>query len=443
MKNIKIKFDITHQAWDHNVRLTSEGSENRKFCEYRIADWDINRMQDKEGISVYNLVSVERNIQEIISDLDRQYLEPAEDDVPQFVKENIIDDIREMATLLAKRSVQEKKSEIKKRQRQEEIERNKREQEETQRLQEEERRRKTNKVDIFAPEPKEEKRQFSMSKELENSLNEKLENEKAQSQYKPKEKISHPSLYKMLSLARIGQNILMVGPTGSGKTYLSSEIANMLGRDFSSVSCCAGMSESWLSGWLLPIKENGTFDYVPSGFVEMYENGGVFLFDEMDAGDENTLIFINAALAGDCFHLPQRFHNRKVKRHKNFVALAAANTFGNGENDIYSGRNQLDGATLDRFRAGVIEVDYSEELERKKVHPEILRWGWFVRHCIKVGSINKAMSTRVMIDFTKQKEECGFSIVDFNKSYFADWTNEEIRQVQNTTGSLDIVGRMV
>ena len=392
------------------------------------------------------LVSVHENIQEIISDLDRQYLEPAVDDVPQFIKENIIDDIREMAMLLAKRNIQEKKSAIKKKQREEAIERNRREQEETQRLQEEEKRRNrlVNRTKVLSTGHEQvipivdkaikDVRSFGVAVSTA---------EKEKDKYKPKEKTSHPALYKMLSLARIGQNILMVGPTGSGKTYLSSEIADMLGRDFSSVSCCAGMSESWLSGWLLPIKENGTFDYVPSGFVEMYEKGGVFLFDEMDAGDENTLIFINAALAGDCFHLPQRFHSRKVKRHKDFVALAAANTFGNGENDIYSGRNQLDGATLDRFRAGVIEVDYSEELERKKIHPEILQWGWFIRNCIKVGSINKAMSTRVMMDFTKQKEECGFSIMDFNKSYFADWTNEEIRQVQNTTGSLGIVGRMV
>ena len=53
MKNVKIKFDITHQAWDHNVRLTNWGSTNPQSRDYRIADLDLDKMQDKEGVSLY------------------------------------------------------------------------------------------------------------------------------------------------------------------------------------------------------------------------------------------------------------------------------------------------------------------------------------------------------------------------------------------------------
>ena len=117
---------------------------------------------------------------------------------------------------------------------------------------------------------------------------------------------------KMVKLATLRQNIMMVGPSGSGKTFLAGKLAKALKLPFGSQSCSAGMSESQLAGWLLPVGETAQFTYVPSTFVNMYENGGVFLFDEMDAADENTLIFINAALANGSFHIPQRFNNSEV-----------------------------------------------------------------------------------------------------------------------------------
>ena len=62
--------------------------------------------------------------------------------------------------------------------------------------------------------------------------------------------------------------------------------------------------------------------------------------NEVDAADENTLIFINAALAGDYFYLPQRSKQPRVERHPDFLALAAANTYGHGDSLTYSGRNR-------------------------------------------------------------------------------------------------------
>ena len=89
----------------------------------------------------------------------------------------------------------------------------------------------------------------------------------------------------LIGLALVRQNILMVGPSGSGKTFLGGKIAKALDLPFAAQSCSAGMSESQLTGWLLPVKDGGTFEYVPSPFVDLYENGGVYLLDEIDASD--------------------------------------------------------------------------------------------------------------------------------------------------------------
>ena len=230
---------------------------------------------------------------------------------------------------------------------------------------------------------------------------------------------------RIFELGTIGQNILLVGPSGSGKTFLSKKLSEKLGRSFAAQSCSAGMSESQLAGWLLPVKDAGTFAYVPSAFVRLYEEGGVFLLDEIDAADENTLIFINAALANGEFYLPQRFDNPQVKRHPDFVAIAAANTFGLGEDNVYTGRTQLDGATLDRFRAGVIFVDYDPKVEEALSDSKVLSWGRKVRRVIELHKLDRILSTRVLVDFTKQKRELGYTITEMEASYFADWSEDE------------------
>jgi cobaltochelatase CobS len=236
-----------------------------------------------------------------------------------------------------------------------------------------------------------------------------------------------PEFQDILLDAQCGLNILLVGPAGSGKTHLAHQVAEALGKSFASVSCTAGMSESVLSGWLLP-QDGGAFDYVESDFVRLYENGGVFLFDEVDAADPNTLLFINQALANGSFYLPQRKGRSLVKRHADFVCIAAANTFGNGANGTYSGRERLDEAFLDRFRAGRHFVDYDTKFERQSVDPSLLAWGWAVRKKINDLRMQRVMSTRFLLDATKLIK-AGATFERVKNKFFLDWKAEDRTKV--------------
>lgn len=233
---------------------------------------------------------------------------------------------------------------------------------------------------------------------------------------------------QVLTSASVGLNCLLIGPAGCGKTHLAHQVAEALGRQFASVSCTAGMSESILTGWMLP-GEGGAFEYVPSDFVRMYEGGGVFLFDEIDAADPNTLLFVNQALANGSFYLPQRKGATKVKRHADFVCLAAANTFGTGANMVYAGREKLDESTLDRFRAGSIVLDYDREFEKSAVDKSLLQWGWSVRDKIQSARLSRVMSTRFLLDGTKLMA-AGRSLEQVKETYFIGWKPEERRKVE-------------
>jgi cobaltochelatase CobS len=175
------------------------------------------------------------------------------------------------------------------------------------------------------------------------------------------EERTNPVFERVLGLVSQGENVLIVGPAGCGKTHLCEQVAKALGRKFGMLSGSAGASESQIMGWLLP-SDGGRFAYQPSEFIELYEGGNsLFLFDEYDAFDGNMLLCANSALANGHITVPQRIGNQRVNRGKDVAIIATANTFGTGADPIYSGRNQLDGATLDRFI--IVEMTYDAALE--------------------------------------------------------------------------------
>lgn len=167
---------------------------------------------------------------------------------------------------------------------------------------------------------------------------------------------THRDFERVCRMVGVGVHPMLVGPAGTGKSTLAHQVANALQRPFGAISLHPQMAASQLFGF---IDASGTYRGTP--FRECYEQGGVFLFDEIDNGHPGVLAGINQALAnGEC-----AFADGMVKRHDDFVAIAAANTFGTGPNAQYVGRNQLDAATLDRFAR--VELLIDEKLETSLV----------------------------------------------------------------------------
>lgn len=178
---------------------------------------------------------------------------------------------------------------------------------------------------------------------------------------------------------------MLVGPAGSGKTTLAAQVAELMKLNFYMESRVT--SEYKLIGFL-----DATGKVVRTQFREAYEKGGLFLFDEMDASDADALTAFNAALSNGMCAFPDKL----VKRHENFHAIAACNTFGRGADRQYVGRNQLDAATLDRFV--VLEVDYDEQLEIEICgNAEWARRVQKVRHAIIVEKVRHIVSPRASI----------------------------------------------
>jgi len=236
---------------------------------------------------------------------------------------------------------------------------------------------------------------------------------------------------KMVALAQARRHIYLVGPAGCGKTYLAGKLAEVLALDFASISCSLGMSESQLAGWLVPTGKGGQFEYRRSPFVKAYEEGGVFLMDEIDSADPNTLTFMNSALANKQFSIPNR-PNEVAVRHPDFVFIACANTFGNGADRMYVGRNQLDTATLDRFRIGTIEMDYDDGVEKSLVREDILTWGRKVRSTVNRAGLRRVVSTRFLQDLSimaGSAPDYYGKPKDWVATLTSGWSEDEVRNI--------------
>jgi len=193
--------------------------------------------------------------------------------------------------------------------------------------------------------------------------------------------LAHKQLDQLTKTIAAGLPTLMVGLPGTGKTYGAKQAAERLDIDFHSISVGTQTTKTDILGF---VDANG--NYKGTGFREAFENGGLFLMDEIDAGNPNVLIIINSAISnGFC-----EFPDGMVEGHDDFRFVATANTYGKGANKDFIGRNKLDGATLDRFVAIDWEIDedleevltdndaWLEKIRALREHSRETTWDFFV-----------------------------------------------------------------
>jgi MoxR-like ATPase len=245
---------------------------------------------------------------------------------------------------------------------------------------------------------------------------------------------THKMFEKVLRLVALNLPVFLVGPAGTGKTTLAEQVAKALGKRWSFNSMSAGVSESHIIGRTLP-DSTGNWTYKPSPFVVTYRDGGVHLFDEVDAADANLMVLINAPLANG--HLSIPFEDMIIKRHPDTTIILAANTFGTGANRQYVGRNALDAATLDRCAVSTVEIGYDEDLERKLVAKILTNtdlaetWMdecWRVRSRISDSGLRRILSTRTMVNGSLRLA-AGDKPADVWETYFTPWQADEKQRV--------------
>lgn len=197
----------------------------------------------------------------------------------------------------------------------------------------------------------------------------------------------HYATEDVIKIVAMNHPLMMVGPAGCGKTTIAEHTAKALSLDFYITSTINDTHE--LMGFV-----DGHGKYHSTAFRQAFEYGGLWVADEIDAWDASALLAANSALANGYATVPDC--ETPVSRSPSFRMVATANTFGNGADRVYIGRNELDAASLDRF--ATLNVDYDLNLERMFAAGNIewLEYVWSIRKKIIEKKIRHVASSRAI-----------------------------------------------
>lgn len=233
----------------------------------------------------------------------------------------------------------------------------------------------------------------------------------------------HKDFEKVLKLVNNDIPTMLVGPAGSGKNVCIKQVADALGLYMYYTNNVS--NEFKITGF---VDAGGV--YHETEFYKAFKNGGLFFLDEIDSSDPSALIILNSAISNGYFTFP----HEKVEKHSNFRCVAAANTWGNGRDFQYVGRNALDGASLDRFVS--FSFDYDESLE-KALYPNqnLLDFVWEARKIAFKNQIRHIFSTRT-IKYAYEMEEAGFELDTIIQSVIVKEMNAD--DINIILGKMDI-----
>lgn len=192
----------------------------------------------------------------------------------------------------------------------------------------------------------------------------------------------------------IGQKVpvYLEGEAGTGKNVICRQAADALGLKM--YYSGAVQQEYGIRGFT---DANGI--YRESEFYKAFTQGGLFMLDEMDASSPDVLVLLNGAIANGWFDFPAPVG--RLDAHDDFRVVGAGNTSASGANELYTGRQKLDAATLDRFV--FIRIGYDEGIENAmaKGNEELAGFARDLRDIARRNGISTVVSYRGIGGFLK------------------------------------------
>ena len=173
---------------------------------------------------------------------------------------------------------------------------------------------------------------------------------------KRKAQPQHEHFPLLLAAVRAGVPALLHGEASSGKSEAAKQAAKILKLPFRPLSLNPNTTDTKFFGFI-----DAAGNYHSTGLREIFENGGVFLFDELDNAHPASASAVNYALSNGGATFP----DATIDVHPQARFVAAANTVGRGPTADYVGRSPIDAATRDRF--AFIPWDIDPELEKALV----------------------------------------------------------------------------
>ena len=254
--------------------------------------------------------------------------------------------------------------------------------------------------------------------EDESKDDEQEDDEQDEHDYEDDSPVEHPMLRTLIKYMKAGVQVQLVGPAGTGKSYLVRQAAEILGLSFYTHG--AMLSKYDVIGYQ---DAAGTYHATPA--YDALKDGGVLCIDEYDSSAPDAIVAINGMSDDQPFFT---FPVGQTAKHDDFCMVICTNTWGNGATADYVGRCKQDAAALDRFTP--IFIGYDPKLEVRLGSKDIVERVQAIRRACESLSIRHIVSLR-MIMKAEALRKVGVSKRDIDRDVmFARLEDDTVRQIK-------------
>jgi nitric oxide reductase NorQ protein len=166
-------------------------------------------------------------------------------------------------------------------------------------------------------------------------------------------------LFDAIIALSLGKNVLLKGPTGSGKTKLAETLSHLFSKPMHSINCSVDLDAEALLGYKTIVERNGknSIEFISGPVINAMKKGHLLYIDEINMAKPETLPVLNGVLDYRKM-ITNPFTGEVVKASEGFGVIAAIN-------EGYVGTVPLNEALKNRFV--VIDVPYIQGENLKNV----------------------------------------------------------------------------
>lgn len=237
--------------------------------------------------------------------------------------------------------------------------------------------------------------------------------------------------------------IALVGPAGNGKTTTVEQVFKAMDYDYIVIDANDRMEASDLIGGMSFAQKNGEASEVwrDGPVTRAFREGKAILINEFDALDPRAAMCLQSVMqdpgknrTGRYVTLPGNPDEDRVYPADDCPLVLTMNTFGDGPNREYVGRNALDAASKDRLT--IIDTGYENEDKiliakgfTSTTAQDLVQWATEMRRRINRDGLRIILSNRTLIRMAQAMEQYGWTFKETVEREFLARVGEAERKL--------------